>query len=296
MTSTRESGGDLTGRNVLLLDCHTVQALPVMKAFRRLGCVVTAVSRSRFDLGVASRYRDRHVVIPVKAFEEEEYVARLTEILRERRYDAVVPLTDSTARALSRHKEALGELAGIAVADREIFDRIDDKRRTMLACRENGIPCPKTYSISEDVGEIARAIRLSRGDETAVRLRRGGVPQTRFRRRAETVLPRSCPRVRSDAGRGVHSADGDAIHVRRLRRPGRRGEKRGRLRQTALVSRRRGRVLLQRDDRPARPDRQLRAASESSRLARLRRRRSDRRSAGRFGPGDGNPPGKVPHP
>ncbi len=158
MTSTRESGGDLTGRNVLLLDCHTVQALPVMKAFRRLGCVVTAVSRSRFDLGAASRYRDRHVVIPVKAFEEEEYVARLTEILRERRYDAVVPLTDSTARALSRHKEALGELAGIAVADREIFDRIDDKRRTMLACRENGIPCPKTYSISEDVGEIARAI------------------------------------------------------------------------------------------------------------------------------------------
>ena len=158
MRRIQETDGAFIGRNILLLDCHTVQVLPMLKAFHRLGCDVTTVSRSRFDIGAVSRYSRRHIVIPVKAFEEDEYLARLTEILEARRYDLVVPLTDSTARFLSKQKEALGKYARAAVADRDVFDRIDDKQLTMLACRASGIPCPKTYSISENVGEIARAI------------------------------------------------------------------------------------------------------------------------------------------
>ena len=158
MKQSQETGGAFAGRNVLLLDCHTVQVLPVLKAFRRLGCGVTTVSRSRFDVGAVSRYGGRHVVVPVRAFDEDGYLARLTEILAAQRYDLVVPLTDSTARLLARHKETLGVFGAIAVPDRDVFERIDDKRLTMLACRDNGIPCPKTYSISDDVDEIARAI------------------------------------------------------------------------------------------------------------------------------------------
>ena len=158
MRRIQETDGAFIGRNILLLDCHTVQVLPMLKAFHRLGCGVTTVSRSKFDVGAVSRYSSRHIVIPVKAFEEDEYLARLTEILEARRYDLVVPLTDSTARLLSKHKEALGKYARAAVADRGVFGRIDDKQLTMLACRESGIPCPKTYSISENVDEIARAI------------------------------------------------------------------------------------------------------------------------------------------
>ena len=146
------------GKNVLVLDCYTIQALPMLKAFSELGCVVTAAGMTRFDVGVVSRYADRRALIPVKAFEEEEYIARLTEVLKERRYDAVVPLTDSTARVLSKNKESLSRYANIAVDDWDVVRRIDDKLPAMLVCREHGIPSPKTYSVSDRLEDILEAV------------------------------------------------------------------------------------------------------------------------------------------
>ena len=147
-----------SGTSVLLLDCHTVQSLPLLEAYHRLGAAVGTVSRSRFDPGAVSRYRARRHIIPVRAFQQQEYLAGLTGILEEQHYDLVIPLTDSTARLLAKNREALSRYARIAVEGGEVFDRIDDKQRTMLVCQENGIPCPRTYSVSDDVDEIARAV------------------------------------------------------------------------------------------------------------------------------------------
>ncbi len=156
--SKKTKTAPFAGKNVLVLDCYAVQSLPMLRGFSRLGCVVTAVGMSRFDLGMVSRYADRSVVIPVKAFREKEYIARLTEVLKERHYDLVVPMADSTARALSRNREELSRYAYIAVDGWDVVRRIDDKLPTMLACRENGIPCPKTYSVSDRLEDILESI------------------------------------------------------------------------------------------------------------------------------------------
>ena len=157
MNQSQETNA-FAGKRVLLLDGNSLQSLPMLRAFSRLGCAVDAVCPSRTNLGAVSRYGNRKIVVPVEPAREDEYIARLTEILTSERYDLVVPLADNSARLLSEHKEALSRYASIAVNDPGVFRAADDKLTTLRVCRENGIPCPKTYSASDSLDEIVRSV------------------------------------------------------------------------------------------------------------------------------------------
>ena len=158
MKKSQDDHGCFTGKTVLVLDSDKIQSLPILKAYRRLGCGVDTVGLTRRGVGAVSRYGRRHHVVPVKPSREEEYLARLTRILEEGRYDLVVSLDDASARILSKHREALSRYAFIAAEDWEVFETADDKLRTMSVCMENGIPCPKTYSGSGDLGDVLAAV------------------------------------------------------------------------------------------------------------------------------------------
>ncbi len=158
MNKSQKNPGDFTGRRVLLLDGNSLQSLPMLKALHGLGCVTDTVGLKKSDLGAVSRYGNRHIIVPFKPLEEAEYLARLTEILKEGDYGAVIPLADDSARLLSAHKEALSRYAHIAAADPDIFARADDKLTTLRLCRENGIPCPKTYTVSDRLDETLEAV------------------------------------------------------------------------------------------------------------------------------------------
>ena len=157
MNERRETR-DLAGKTALLLDGNSLQSLPMLRAYARLGCAVDAVCPSRANLGAVSRYGRHKIVVPIDPSRREEYLARLVEILSARRYDVVIPLADDTARLLSEKKEVLKQYAPIAVNDPEVFRLADDKSETLRVCRENGIPCPKTYSTSDRLDEILDAV------------------------------------------------------------------------------------------------------------------------------------------
>ena len=158
MDKSQSSDSRFCGTNVLLLDCSTIQCLPMMKAFHELGCTVTTVSLSRLDVGAVSRYSDRRIIIPVKAFRESEYITHLIQVLEQRHYDLVLPLADSTTRALSRHKADLSRYAYIAAEDWSVLQAVDDKLATMIVCMENDIPCPKTLPKSDTLDDVLSAV------------------------------------------------------------------------------------------------------------------------------------------
>ncbi len=158
MKTIQDDNDCLAGKTVLVLDSDKIQSLPLLKAFHQLGCAVDTVGLTRHGVGAVSRFGRRHHVIPVKPSQEDEYLTRLIRILEGDHYDLVISLDDASARLLSKNRERLSCYAFIAAERWENFELADDKLRTMRVCMENGIPCPKTFSLSDNLNDILAAV------------------------------------------------------------------------------------------------------------------------------------------
>lgn len=155
------SGGnkmiDYTKIRILLADGQDRQTLPMARAFKKLGCVVTTFNCSKLDNGYSSRYPD-HKIIDPKAKDNPQYLAEAIERhLETGNYDLVVTTSDLTAEALAINKKRLEKYARIAVTDPEIFYKAYDKINTMKVCMENNIPCPKTLINITSVDQVLAA-------------------------------------------------------------------------------------------------------------------------------------------
>ena len=135
---------DLRGTRVLLLEGFARQNMALMPALRKLGCHVTTLNSSRLDLGYASRWTNRKLLRPWDRDDAEASWTVLYGVLREDRYDVVIPTTDFSARLLADHLEEVSQYAHPAENGPELFYRVMDKQWTMLYCSRAGVPHPDT--------------------------------------------------------------------------------------------------------------------------------------------------------
>ena len=144
----------LKGVKVLLLEGFGRQVMPMMQALYNLGCHITTYNNSKLDLGYASRYPNRKLLAYWNRNNEQKSYEALMEILRKDKYDIVIPMTDYSATMLSRHKSEISNYAAPAVNDWDTFIQAADKQNTMIACMNNGIPCPYTLRDVETIDDI----------------------------------------------------------------------------------------------------------------------------------------------
>lgn len=145
---------EFKGVSVLIFGSRGRQALPVCKGFRKLGCHVTSYCLSRLDTGYMTRYANKRVLFDASNKEGLDYLEFGARLIKEGKYDLVVPLVDETAAFLSKNKAELSKFAHIAVNDWHIFEQILDKSKTMKVCENNGIPAPKTIYCSKPTIDI----------------------------------------------------------------------------------------------------------------------------------------------
>ncbi len=130
---------------VLLLDGHTIQAPPMMKALTRLNVEVTIFCEERISYGYFSRYARHKVVCPTPKADETAYLNFLLNYIQTNPQDLIIPLFDDTAELASRHKakiEAFG--CKVDIPAWEIFIRGHDKELLMETCKALEIPHPRT--------------------------------------------------------------------------------------------------------------------------------------------------------
>jgi len=108
-------------------------------------------------MGYASRYPDKKFLGFWDTNDADKSLEALREILLKDKYDVVIPMTDFSATLLSKNKEELQQYAAIAVNDWGVFQMAADKQNTMVACMENGIPCPYTLRDVETVEDIIQS-------------------------------------------------------------------------------------------------------------------------------------------
>lgn len=134
-----------TGKRILITDGVARQVLPIVKGLKKLGCHITILCFSKLDLGYATKYADKRILLPCQEGDikyQEEYVL---DLIKKEKFDLIIPMSDETAQYLSRNKSTVLQYAAVAVNDYDIFKQAANKNNTMRICQDNGIPCPTTY-------------------------------------------------------------------------------------------------------------------------------------------------------
>ncbi len=139
---------------ILLADGHARQALALARAFKELGCSVTAICESGLDVCSKSRYVD--CVVKDSSIHDRPDL-RVECIIREVSkggYTLVVSFSDVTVEQIVLNKERIEKYCKTAVVDKERFYLAYDKLNTMKICMDNNIPCPRTFFDCKTVDDV----------------------------------------------------------------------------------------------------------------------------------------------
>jgi len=134
--------------NILVLEGHTIQSLPVMKALNKAGHKVFVECENKISYGYFSRYPDVKFIKPALKYESEEYLHYLIDLIISHSVDVVFPLFDNSAEFASKYNDVLSRHVHLLVPKYDDFLRGYNKDLLMKYCRENGVPHPKTIEIS----------------------------------------------------------------------------------------------------------------------------------------------------
>lgn len=134
--------------NVGILDGQTVQALIVAKQLNKAGYRVILFCDSRLSYGYYTKYAHERIICPSPETQVEEFNTFFLKYLENNGLDVVIPMTDYSARYLSKNKMTLLDKVAFSMPDYDIFMNGYDKNKLMKVCAENNIPHPKTIDLS----------------------------------------------------------------------------------------------------------------------------------------------------
>lgn len=148
---------DYRGKKILILEGYARQCLPFMRSFKKRGCEVSILCKSRLDIGYVSRYADRRILGICDPERYEESRDFICDLVKRNSYDLVLPLVDFSARILSENKAELSQYARVASNEPDVFAVSQDKLSVMRVCMENGVSCPKTLTEAGSIDEVVAA-------------------------------------------------------------------------------------------------------------------------------------------
>ena len=122
---------------------HTM-ALAVVRALGEAGVPVVVLHYDARDIAQASRYVVADIRVPHPAHDEGRFIEALIETGQ--RFDGacLIPASDESTVAVSRHKPILGAHYVVACPDWEITEQFIDKAKTYAVADRAGVPIPKT--------------------------------------------------------------------------------------------------------------------------------------------------------
>lgn len=139
---------------VLLLEGFARQSMAMMESIHKDGYFLATYNSRKTDLGYLSHYPDKKIIGFWDREDEEKSAQAILELLKTDHYDVVIPLTDFSATMLSKRKAEFDKYTHAAVNEWPVFQMAADKQKTMEACMDNGIPCPKTLRDVTNVEEV----------------------------------------------------------------------------------------------------------------------------------------------
>ena len=134
---------------ILLLYGDGTQAIPTIKSLRKAGYLVDAIAENKYGYGSNSRYLNKcYYYTDVE--DVDKYYSYLVKLLKNEKYDAVIPMRDENTKLLCKYRDELLKYTKFEVPDDETFERGVDKHQLMEVCQKNGYPHPQTVIVNGD--------------------------------------------------------------------------------------------------------------------------------------------------
>ena len=138
---------------VLITDGHWRKTLAATRALGEKGIAVTVGETSIFATSLFSKYCARRLVYPSPKRNPDKFIAAIITELNRFRYDAILPMEETTMLVLSQHKEKIEKYTNLPILNYEMLNFARNKARVIKHAQSIGIPCPKTYFI-ENIKEV----------------------------------------------------------------------------------------------------------------------------------------------
>jgi len=132
---------------VFVTDGDQRPALAIVRALGGRGLTVIVGEQQRDSLASRSKYCTRHVTYPSPHVDCDAFDRFLSSFLAQERVDVVMPVTDVTMHAVSRHQERLRHCS-LAVPPFDAFDRVTNKARLIEHAARCGVPVPRTHVVA----------------------------------------------------------------------------------------------------------------------------------------------------
>jgi D-aspartate ligase len=142
------------GTKVLILEGYARQSLPLIKAFNKLGCHVSALCSTKLDVAYVSRYTNKKILGICDRDNAKKTTEQIRELLKTGNYDMVVPTVDFSAALLAENKTEFSQYARVVSNDWDVYQIAADKVQTMEICMKNRIPCPYTILNVESIEQV----------------------------------------------------------------------------------------------------------------------------------------------
>jgi predicted ATP-grasp superfamily ATP-dependent carboligase len=126
---------------VLVTDAHERALLATVRCLAASGFEVTATANRWIAPGLWSTATRRRSVI-ADSTDQDRFVDDLERLLRARRQDLLLPGTDQSLLAISRHRERLAPFVRIALPPGDVVERVLNRAEVSAASRAVGLDPP----------------------------------------------------------------------------------------------------------------------------------------------------------
>jgi len=154
-------GQEHTLSPAIVLASHTM-GLAVIRALGSMGVpIVVVVYDEKEDMGCVSKYVREKIPAPHPEKFEDQFIDVLVKCADRLGGSLIIPTSDETLLAVSRHKALLDRHCLVACTEWNITEQFIDKKRTYALADAIGVPAPKTTipNSAEDVERYSRTIQ-----------------------------------------------------------------------------------------------------------------------------------------
>ncbi len=149
---------DFSKIKVLLTDGGARQTLTILHGLKEIGCCVTVICSSRFDVCYASKLPDKKILHKDAAGSYDGFEDFLFSVISTGEYDVLLAVAEMTTNKVTLHEDEYKKYVRIACAPRDVYIQAFDKQNTFEHAMRIGIPCPYTRRKDQDIEDYLKNV------------------------------------------------------------------------------------------------------------------------------------------
>jgi predicted ATP-grasp superfamily ATP-dependent carboligase len=153
------SNGGKRGARVLVTDGDERPALAVTRSLGRRGIEILVGAENGHSLASSSKYCAGHITYPSPHRDHHLFLDFLSDLVRRRHIDMLIPITDVTTHIVALHKAGWEGEVKLPIPDFSAFDFVSDKWKLLKHAQEIGIAIPRTHFVQR-----AEDLRVALGE------------------------------------------------------------------------------------------------------------------------------------